>query len=318
MPVGGYLAWRSTTFGALLPNTALAKAQGLPTSADLTRPAELRGYAGWLLALIAVVCIGAVAARPSRLRTGMVVLLVPLGLAVAAFGLLSPDWMGEYRFATPVWPLAALATVLAGVHLLPQLAIRGRASVVALSAVGVMISASSWFNAAAAFRDHPTAPLCLVAQNSGHEFNAYPRVLQVRDGTLLIPDVGGAALVSDLRVVDLAVLTDVRIAGYYSTGDMVGLRDYVFTELRPTFIHSHGAWSAATGVLADPRLAADYELIGPTPADGSNWVRRAAVADAALLTAARAWAAEVAVPADVAQRETPRASCGAVLVPPQS
>jgi hypothetical protein len=61
----------------------------------------------------------------------------------------------------------------------------------------------------------------------------YANILGLHAGTLLVPDVGGSALVSTLRIVDLAGLADARIADYWATNDMTGLRDHVFNEIRP-------------------------------------------------------------------------------------
>ncbi|OLT00997.1 hypothetical protein BJF90_06785 [Pseudonocardia sp. CNS-004] len=100
VPVVGYLAWRLAVFGEYLPNTAIAKAQGLPGLSAATRPGELVTYVGWPAALLAVAAVGVVLARPGPARRALVALLVPLALAVVAFGVLAPDWMGQLRFAT--------------------------------------------------------------------------------------------------------------------------------------------------------------------------------------------------------------------------
>jgi hypothetical protein len=311
LPAGGYLAWRMWTFGEYLPNTALAKSQGLPGSADLARPGELVGYVGWLAALLAVMFIGAALARPSRVRRGLSVLLVPFGLAVTAFGVLEADWMGQYRFATPVWPLGALAGTLAAAYIVPQLATRGRAAVAVLAAAAAVVSGLALADTAREFRAAPTAPLCLVAQNTGRNINGYAEIVGLPDATLLAPDIGGAAMTSDLRIIDLAGLADARIGGYWHDQDWAGLRDYLFDEIRPTFIKSHGAWSTTTGLTSDPRMAADYVEIGST-AGTADWVRRDALGSPAKLAELRAYTTDVAAPADAQYREAPRASCGAL------
>jgi hypothetical protein len=106
-------------------------------------------------------------AQPWTGRRGFVALLVPPVLAVAAFGVLEGDWMGQLRFATPVWPLATQATVIAAGRVIPGLSPRGRSVGAVLAAVALLGSGSAWFGAAREFRAAPTAPLCLVAQNTG-------------------------------------------------------------------------------------------------------------------------------------------------------
>jgi hypothetical protein len=312
LPVGSYVAWRWATFGAWLPNTATAKGQSFPNAGNLEQPAQILGYAGWLAALVGAVLVGAELTRQSLVRTGIIALLVPLALAVTAFALLPGDWMGQLRFATPVWPLAGFVTVLAGVHLAPQLALRGRAGLAIALAAAALVSATGWWAAADAFRHNPTAPLCRVAQNTGYEFNGYARVLGLEDATLMAPDIGGAALVSELRIVDMVGLADKRIAELSGARDWDGFRDYVFNEVEPTFIRAHGVFRTRTGVDADTRFAAEYVLIGATPNGGGNWVRRDVVPNQERLAAMRAWATKAAE-ADIAQAKAPRSSCGEVL-----
>jgi hypothetical protein len=314
VPVGSYFVWRWATFGAWLPNTAVAKGQSLPNVGNLAQPAQILGYAGWLAVLLAAFCVGAVLTRQSQVRTGVIALLVPLVLAVSAFGLLPGDWMGQLRFATPVWPLASFLTVLAAVHLAPHLAPRGRAGLALVTAAAALVSATGWWAAAEAFRANPTAPLCRVAQNTGYEFNGYARILGLEDAALMAPDIGGAALASELEIVDMVGLADERIAQFSGTRDWDAFRDYVFDEVEPTFIRAHGVFRTRTGIDSDPRFAAEYLLISPTPNEGGNWVRRDAVPDLERLTALRAWAAEAAE-ADIEQAKAPRSSCGEVLSP---
>jgi hypothetical protein len=314
VPAGAYLVWRLTTFGEWLPNTALAKSQGLPGAAELARPGEIVGYAGWLAALLAAVAIGAALARSWPGRRGLVVLLVPLALAVAAFGVLEGDWMGELRFATPVWPLGATATAVSAAHLLPALAARGRTVAAVLALVAGAATGASFADGVRAFRAAPTAPLCVVATNTGTAFNGYSEVIGGGDHVLLAPDIGGAAMTSTLRVVDLVGLADSRIAAFWAAGDLAGLRDHVFSDVRPTFITINPDWSRVTGLPADPRMAA-YVEIGTSPAGVTDWVRQDALAPGDL-DALRARAAAVARPADLAVRAAPRGSCGDALVPP--
>ncbi|MGH3567848.1 MAG: hypothetical protein ACRDRH_17825 [Pseudonocardia sp.] len=309
VPAGTYLVWRLATFGEYLPNTAVAKSQGLPGAEALARPGELVGYIGWLATLLAVVCIGAALTQPWVARRGLVAVLVPLALGVAAFGVLEADWMAQLRFATPVWALGALAGTIAAFHVVPQLTDRGRAVVAVLAVVAAITSGLALADSARTFRANPTAPLCLVAQNTGRTMNAYAQILGIPNATLLAPDVGGAALTSNLKMIDLVGLADSRIAGYWSAGDMTGLRDHVFDRARPTFITSNGDWSRVTDLPTDPRLAADYAEINTSAAGVTDWVRRDALSPG-VLGALRDASATWAKSADIAARRSPRASCG--------
>lgn len=315
VPIGAYLAWRLATFGEYLPNTAIAKAQGLPDLTALVRPGELIGYVGWPAATLVLVVIGIAAARPWPGRRGLAALLVPTALAVAAYAVLQPDWMDQYRFATPVWALGALAGSVAVVRVVPHLTTRARAVVAVPTVVALLVSGAELADAARTFRAAPTAPLCLVATNTARAFDVYSRLVDAPEPSLLAPDVGAAALASPLRVVDLAGLTDRRIARFWADGDMTGLRTHLLTEVRPTFVTTNRDWERTTGLLADPRLAADYVEIATSPSGVTDLVRTDVLRPGEL-EALRVAARDVAAPADAAARSSPRASCGDVLVPP--
>ena len=69
VPFGAYLAWRLATFGQWLPTTATAKSQGLPTVAGFAKVGGLIAYAGWPMALVGAVLVGAALTR-SRIPSG--------------------------------------------------------------------------------------------------------------------------------------------------------------------------------------------------------------------------------------------------------
>ena len=104
----------------LLPNTARAKEQGLPSVNDLNKPGELAGYAGWLAVCLGAAAVAVTLVRPSPIRTAVTMVLITLGLAMVSYVLLQPDWMVQYRFATPVWPLAAITIALSAAHIAPE------------------------------------------------------------------------------------------------------------------------------------------------------------------------------------------------------
>jgi hypothetical protein len=97
--------------------------------------------------------------------------------------------MAQYRFATAVWPLGALATTVAAP---PYGAVRdGRhRQLLVVVAVPVLLlsllSLLSWSDRAAQFRARTTVSVCAIALN-----NTYADLIGVRDGTLLAVDGGG-------------------------------------------------------------------------------------------------------------------------------
>ena len=289
VPVAGYLIWRLVTFGDYLPNTARAKGQALPGLRDVNDAAALVGYAGWLSVILGVAAVVVAVSRRSPTRTALGMLLVPLALALAAFAMLRPDWMAQFRFATPVWPLAALAVTLAVIQVWPGAPARTKWLSAVLTLVAVASSISGLWASEKAFRAEPTVGVCNVAQNAGYLFNGYADIVRVRDGSLLAVDGGGSSLTSRLRFIDLSGLADRRIARFWQDHDMRGLRDHVFDNVRPTFIKMFSGWAERDllGLARDPRMGRDYVLLFAGAPGGGDWVRRDAVADRNTLPAAR-------------------------------
>lgn len=137
--------------------------------------------------------------------------------------MLAQDWMAQHRFATPVWPLAAMAVTLSAANLLADAPSRTRVLATAAGLVALVPTVLGWAQAATEFRRQPTVPMCFVAQNVGQATNRYADVLGVRDGTLLAVDGGGTALSSRLRFVDLSGLADAAVARFWQREDMAGL-----------------------------------------------------------------------------------------------
>lgn len=295
VPTAAYLVLRAAVFGDWLPNTARAKEQGLPTPAGLNQPAQLVAYAGWLLVAIALVAVVVTITRPtSNVRTAVAVLCVPLGLAVAAYALLDRDWMPQARFASPVWPLAALIGTLAVGHVMRGQRPRPRTAVAVLSVVALGLTIANWAGAAVEFRDNPTAPICESAQVNGYLMNAYAEQLGLSGASFLSIDAGGMSLTSQLHFVDYAGLNDATLARFREAGDGPGLRDYVFDQVRPVFVRVGDGFTgeAESGITRDLRLYDQYVPIElPATTHLFVGVRRDAVRDPGLLDSTRLFAA---------------------------
>ncbi|WP_245924989.1 hypothetical protein [Nocardia nova] len=318
IPFGAYLVWRVSEFGRLVANTAVAKNQAMPTVHDLTRAGDLVQYAGAPAVVAAVGVVGLALAGPSRIRNGLVALLVPLTLAITGYCVLQPDWMGQFRFATPVWALAALAVALSATEVLARLRARGRA-LVALTLVAAMIpSGVALADAADSYRADSDIPLCWIAFRFGRYFNGYADILDLQQGTLLAPDMGGSALTSRLRLIDMAGLADARIADIYAGKADIGLADYVFEDLKPTFVHTHGVWMQ-NGLTVDPRMDRDYYRIQQSQnlaSPDEDWVRKDVVRGDKQLGQLRRYSAEVLPHLLSDYQKT--GDCGTVLRPGQT
>lgn len=323
VPVLTYLIWRIATFGQLLSNPAVAKSQDLPTLSDFTRPGELVAYAGAPAVVVVVALIAIALARPTWWRQGMLALLVPLGLALLAYAVLEGDWMKQYRFATPIWVLAALLGTLAAADVFRHSRPRRRGWIAAGLVVAMLPSGAAFAEAANKFHHYPNISMCYVADRLGRNFNAYADIIGLEQGSLLTPDLGGSALTSRLHLVDMAGLGEPRIAEFVREGDKAGLRDYIFDEVEPTFIHSRWPWAEGNGISSDPRIERDYYQIYAYPDNdppNGDWVRKDAVPDTATLRELREYGDTVV--AEVERRSFadlyPRRHCGDTLRPGQT
>ncbi|MFG2653592.1 hypothetical protein [Streptomyces sp. NPDC048425] len=314
VPYGAFLLWRHAVFGLWVPNTAVAKAQQTPRLAQLAQSGDLLTYAGWAFALVGSLCAGAVLARPGTARRALVALLVPLLLVLLAYGVLGRDWMALYRFATPVWVLAAAVAALSAVMLWEAEGARGRAVLVTALTGALVLAHTGRAEREAAFEAHPTLSMCFVAERYGQVFNTYAERLGLRHATVALPDLGGTLLTTRLRVLDLAGLTDRRIADAYASGDMRALRDHVLRAERPELLHVHAAWVNKPGLTVARLADAGYVPLYRQQ-NGGDFVRADAVHDPARIAAVRAWAAPRLDRLIAGQDHT--GGCGATLTPGQ-
>jgi hypothetical protein len=110
------------------------------------------------------------------------------------------------------------------------------------------------------FRSAPTVPMASVQARFQSTFVRWAEELGLPGATVLTPDVGGPLWSRNLRVLDLGGLCDETIARALRR-DPQQLCDYVFEELRPTFIAFHDTWGGQTGLPFDPRLSERYFAI---------------------------------------------------------
>jgi heme exporter protein D len=279
VPYGAYVVFRWFEFGRLVPNTAVAKGQEPPTLDDLARPGDIVSYVGWLAVAVAVACLVMLLVRPSRLRTGLIALLVPFGLTVVAYIVLEYDWMGQLRFATPVWTLGAFGAAIVVVEALSSARLRGRITLACLLVVALVSSVSGLYTQGATYRANVKTAFCIVAERDAQAINGFADILKLpATAQVGLIDLGGTSLGSRIRVLDLAGLGDKPIADYLHRADMAGLRDYVFTQAKPEMITFIGSWITTLQFDQDPRFARDYATIflnpptGDRTVDSRNWV----------------------------------------------
>lgn len=325
VPFGGYLVFRWLEYGRLVPNTAVAKAQPLPTIADIAKAGTVIQYAGWLLVAVAIVCLAMVIQKPSKLRAALIGVLVPFALSVVAFCVLQTDWMGHLRFATPIWALGTLGGAIVIVEALRRARVRGRTVLAVTLVVASVASISGFYTQGKTYRAKVMTPFCSVVERDARVTNGVADILKLPNTAKIgVIDLGGMAMVSRLQVVDLAGLADRPIANYLHDADFAGVRRHVFDNVRPELISLIGTWDTTLGFAQDPRFAAEYEVLYRSPrgpagyGDVGVWVRKDLVGDQALLAEARNYT--TAKTTEVVGRNFagPLRSCGDVLRPGQT
>jgi hypothetical protein len=130
------------------------------------------------------------------------------------------------------------------------------------------------------FARYPTLSLDNVAGEYAFRFNDYAERLDIYGGSLLVPDVGGTLYYSNLRVYDLGGLTD-RVIGRTLPDDRDSFYDYIFEDIRPTFVATHGGWSSLARFDDDSRFRRDYlpirEWLESDSIYSGDYVRRGAI-----------------------------------------
>jgi hypothetical protein len=128
------------------------------------------------------------------------------------------------------------------------------------------------------FAYDPTVPIKVVADYYGHRYNRVAAALGLESASLLAPDVGGVLLYSKLTVIDLGRLCDRTIARTIGR-DVRVLHEYIFEQVRPTFIHVHSSyWVKLASLDEDERFRRDYVPIRTIPRlDVGDFVRRDAL-----------------------------------------
>lgn len=287
--VGSLEVFRLAYFAYPLPNSFYTKKRTFDFGKDLTSFSS----AGW-------VYVGAFV-RTYKLERALmfapVMLLalrapvarVALAAAVAASFFLPVyshgDWMEEWRFLTYGTPILALAfaeAVRAAARLATAVLPRALRPLAALALTPLAVYAlvkettQSYPERFNTTRAHNTLDFETVRGRARY-YAAAARALEIRRGSVLDPDVGGVSYDSGLMVVDLFGLGDIAIAHTHPV-DEPGMREAIFWERRPSFVHLHGAWFGAVALERLEELEQFYirlpYVIAGAHDDASNWVRR--------------------------------------------
>ncbi len=270
---GSYIIFRKLYFGEFYPNTYFAK--GGPTisvaldaltlqPAYLTKLQEILqsifGSKLWLLIPTVIVLWLALIIREGKWHRQATVLFLTFLLSGFTYLILINDWMGEYRLATPFFTLIYIFLGVA-IYRIVKL-IPGNPKYVAIGAAVVIllvagVSIRHHHNRLSKFYEEMPVSFASVAERFGHKFNHYADSLGIQNGSFLVPDIGGTLYYGKLRIYDLAGLCD-PVTARTLQKDRARFLNYVFVEIKPTFIHTHGWFTTTARFHEDPRFERDY------------------------------------------------------------
>ncbi len=262
-----YEAFRWSYFGALVPNTYLAK--GGVTLARLRAlllldPYVLKQWNSLSSAVFGdvvqswgmlVACVLAIIAwkngHAEKLRPCVLMFATAMVLVV----LLPTDWMPENRLATLVFPPVyfLLALSLTG--------IRSAKPRIVVATLIVCYAASAAVLRYEAFLYRPTISITEVEERS-QIFERWGAMLGRDRPSLLTADVGGILWLDRVQVIDLGMLVNRPIAEALGearpTMDKEAFHQYIFSDIQPDFIatRAYHAWIADLDM--DPRFRQNY------------------------------------------------------------
>ena len=269
---GSYIVFRVLYFKDLFPNPYYAK--GGPQLMDAVNIHLLRGgkgeevgslawalggYAGPLVMLLPVI-FSVMLLLKKRFDRIMVAAFLFLYISAMDHLLLPPDYMGLHRYATPFFLFFYLFLGVSFVRTAESYIGNSgtRKAVTAASAILlVLFSAFIFMERSYKYSLGPSTPFSRIRQAYGVTINRYADMLEIEDGSLLAPDMGGTLYESDLRVYDLGMLCDRTIARTLNK-EQDRFYDYVFEEIKPTFIMTHKAWTHRARFQNDLRFKRDY------------------------------------------------------------
>lgn len=272
---GTYFIFRVLYFGDIYPNTYYVKGGAKLTLSVATAALTLQqpfliklqvllqsllGQTLWLMIPFIVVLWVLVVVIKDKQWLKSVTVLYMCGLSCFTYLILINDWMGEYRLATAFFPLLFILLPIAVYQLYELLKFKKLYKLIFIGMSVVLLvtfSIYKHYNRLERFSNALPASFSSIGERFGHKFNRYAEYLELDDPSILLPDIGGTLYYSRLRIHDLAGLCDPNIVKTFRT-DLSVFYNYIFEDLKPTFIHTHGSYTATFRLPLDKRFHDDY------------------------------------------------------------
>ncbi len=276
-----YISFRLAYFEDIYPNTYYAKGgPSLPAAFSLM---ELKKtctmfssmFFSWLPLTMLALCILTSSYVIKNRKSSLIIFLFPIIFcSLAIYHLLPNDWMGEFRFATNFFLMFNIFLYVSFAYIFMESSYSPKkrkkifliiVTILFLQSILIYLPRSKNFS------NSPTVPFSYVADFFGKRFNDYASKLDINNASLLCPDLGGTLYFSRHTIFDLAGLTDRNLAKLINKKNSDSLKNYVFNELRPTFIHLHGFWSLKVDFHQDKRFKKLYTAIWEKDSTWGNW-----------------------------------------------
>lgn len=261
-----HLPWPHTYYAKRVYMTAGERLHALlEGGAVLTKLSSFaRGLAGpfGIPLLLATVVMLVVAAARRKFRRDLAIAALFQATAIFAFVWLDDDWMGEYRFGTAGILMSLVTAVMAShaaVGTWPRRAVVAWGLAIALALV-------DFAPRLAAFAANPTTPYSDIVRHA-RRFNRYAELLELKQSSLLTPDLGGELMDSKLTIYDAAGLCEPAVVHLLKKDSPIWhanhpeFYDWVFETVKPTFISTNGFFTNVTTLEYDPRFSRDYVAI---------------------------------------------------------
>lgn len=275
---GGYLLFRLAYFDDLFPNLYYAEGQDLLRNfiwiitfrtSTVAKMQQLMtsvggGLGDTILAGVIILTVY-ILVLIKRFKQEHLVLFIFMYLAILAYLLLPYDQKGEHRPATAFILFFYCYVVILIDLFINKLSLRHSfRMLIGISMIYLFIGGSLFlFNRSSIkFVQHPSLSFDYVSKYYGDRFNQYAAWIGIKEGSLLIPDIGGILYHSKLKVYDLTGQCDVAIAKTLRwKQNQNGFYDYIFETAKPTFIYTQGLWTYLSALDKDKRFRQDYTPI---------------------------------------------------------
>jgi hypothetical protein len=228
----GLIAFRLAYFGDPLPNPFYAKASDATFARVLNVVGGSWGYVlSWAFGsgfLIVIPPLARAIRRPVPLPIALILGLVASHLTFVLYA--AGDWMGCWRFISPIIP--ALAVLVAWAYHAPVVRANPGGSTLAAGLTMAFLALGTTTQYLA-FAAGPTTPY-LVVTSVGQHFVDLAARLGVKEPKLAHHDAGGTSYLARIHLIDLGGLGNRAIAKHWDDPEFIA--QYVLHEEAPDFI----------------------------------------------------------------------------------